>query len=82
MVQDKITITSVQSGFEVVASATYSDNSRTDGWWECKVERPSSWNDDRTTQLDVFSELQDMIECAHEGLEREREAQETEQAPA
>lgn len=72
MAQDKITIISERDGDMVVVSATYSDNSTVDGFWDCKTHCPSDLQDERTTQLHLFEELREMVDRAHEYAERQR----------
>lgn len=84
MAQDKITLSWTRDGVEVAASATYSDNERTDGHWACEITRPAHVDYKSSTQLGVLQELEDMVDLTHDDLEREREAKATQttQAPA
>lgn len=72
MAQDKVTIISERDRDMVVVSATYSDSSVVDGFWDCKTHCPSDLRDERTTQLHLFEELREMIDRAHEYAERQR----------
>lgn len=82
MMQDKIRIAWERDNIEVVASATYSDNARTDGWWTCEIEKPIGQEDKRSTQNNVFEVLRDMIDLAFEDLEAQWARQEAEHIPA